>query len=44
MRVSIVLGRGIEGCGVTKYSVELENWLLKNSYIPTVYACKDKKW
>ena len=44
MKVAIVLGRGIEGCGVTKYSVELENWLLKNSYIPTVYACKDKKW
>jgi replicative DNA helicase len=44
MKVAIVLGRGIEGCGVTKYSVELERWLLNNSYNPTIYASKDKKW
>ena len=44
MKIAIVLGRGVEGCGVTKYTVELETWLLNNSYSPTVYASKDKKW
>ena len=44
MKVAIVLGRGIEGCGVTKYTVEPERWLLNNSYNPTIYASKVKKW
>ena len=44
MKVAIVLGRGIEGCGVTKYTVELERWLLNNSHTPMVYASKDKRW
>lgn len=44
MKIAIVMGRGVEGCGVTKYCVELEDWLIKNSYDTTVYASKDKKW
>ena len=44
MKVAIVLGRGVEGCGVTKYTVELERWLLNNSHTPMVYASKDKRW
>jgi len=44
MKVSIVLGRGIEGCGVTKNSVEWETWLEDNGHTVTVYASKDKKW
>ena len=44
MKVAIVLGRGLEGCGVTKYTVELERWLLNNSHTPMVYASKDKRW
>ncbi len=44
MRISIVLGRGIEGCGVTKNAVEWESWLTKNGHITTIYASKDKKW
>ena len=42
--IAIVLGRGIEGCGVTKYTVELESWLLKKGHDVTVYSTKDKKW
>ena len=44
MKISIVLGRGIEGCGVTKNSVEWETWLEDNGHTVTVYASKDKKW
>ena len=43
-KIAIVMGRGVEGCGVTKYCVELEDWLIKNSHDTTVYASKDKKW
>jgi len=42
--IAIVLGRGIEGCGVTKYTVELESWLLGKGHNVTVYSPKDKKW
>ena len=42
--IAIVLGRGIEGCGVTKYTVELESWLLQKGHNVTVYSPKDKKW
>lgn len=40
MRLAVMLGRGVEGCGVTKNVVEL----LK--YFPTakVFATKDKMW
>ena len=44
MKISIVLGRGIEGCGVTKNSVEWETWLEANGHTVAVYASKDKKW
>jgi len=38
------MGRGIEGCGVTKFTVEQTKWLAKNSYDFVVYASKDKSW
>jgi hypothetical protein len=44
MKIAIVLGRGIEGCGVTKFTVEQTKWLAKNSYDFVVYASKDKSW
>ena len=44
MKISIVLGRGIEGCGVTKNAVEWKAWLEDNGHTVTVYASKDKKW
>lgn len=43
-KIAIVLGRGIEGCGVTKFSLEQSAWLCKNGYICRIYASKDKLW
>ena len=44
MKIAIIMGRGIEGCGVTKYTVEQTKWLKKNGYVFTVYSSKDKSW
>lgn len=44
MKIAIVMGRGIEGCGVTKFTVEQTKWLKKNDYDFVVYASKDKSW
>lgn len=38
------MGRGIEGCGVTKFTVEQTKWLAKNGYDFTVFSSKDKSW
>ena len=38
------MGRGIEGCGVTKFTVEQTKWLKKHNYEFTVYSSKDKSW
>ena len=42
--VSIIMARGIEGCGVTKYTIEQIKWLRKNNYNIKVYASKDKSF
>lgn len=44
MKVAIIMGRGIEGCGVTKFTVEQTKWLAKNGYDFTVYSSRDKSW
>jgi hypothetical protein len=44
MKVAIIMGRGIEGCGVTKFTVEQTKWLEKNNHEFTVYSSKDKSW
>lgn len=44
MKVAIIMGRGIEGCGVTKFTVEQTKWLAKNGYDFTVFSSKDKSW
>ena len=41
-KVAIIMARGIEGCGVTKYTVEQVKWLKRNGYQTKVYAAKDK--
>lgn len=43
-KVSIILARGIEGCGVTKYTVEQVKWLRKNGYTVRIHAAKDKNY
>ena len=44
MKVAIIMGRGIEGCGVTKFTVEQTKWLAKNGHEFTVFSSKDKSW
>lgn len=44
MKVAIIMGRGIEGCGVTKFTVEQTKWLSKNGHQHVVWASKDKSW
>ena len=44
MKVAIIMGRGIEGCGVTKFTVEQTKWLSKNGYEHVVYSSRDKTW
>jgi hypothetical protein len=44
MKVAIIMGRGIEGCGVTKFTVEQTKWLAKNNHEFTVFSSKDKSW
>ena len=44
MKIAIILGRGIEGCGVTKYTYELEWWLHENNHSTVIYADRSKKW
>jgi hypothetical protein len=43
-RIAIVLGRGIEGCGVTKFTLEQERWFKAQGYEVDVFATSDKKW
>jgi len=42
--VVILMGRGIEGCGVTKYTIELAKYLGKKGYIYKILASGDKNW
>lgn len=44
MKIAIIMGRGIEGCGVTKFTVEQTKWFAKNGYDFTVFSSKDKSW
>ena len=44
MKIAIIMGRGIEGCGVTKFTVEQTKWLAKNGHEFTVFSSKDKSW
>ena len=44
MRLAIILGRGVEGCGVTKYTVEMSKYLDTNNYEHRIFASLDKKW
>lgn len=42
----VVLGRGLEGCGVTKIAIEFTNYVnsLGNGYEAKILANNDKKW
>lgn len=41
----MIMGRGIEGCGVTKFTLELHNWLNAGTgFSSTIFASADKSW
>ena len=42
MKIALVLGRGIEGCGITRASIEYKNWLEENKYKVDVFALTEK--
>lgn len=42
--VVMLLGRGVEGCGVSKFTVELGKWFKKHGIDYAVVALKDKTW
>jgi len=42
--VVLLLGRGTEGCGVTKFTLEQNRWLTENGYTTTIYSLSDKTW
>ena len=44
MKIAIIMGRGIEGCGVTKFTVEQTKWLTKTGHDHVVFSSKDKSW
>lgn len=43
-KIAIIMGRGIEGCGVTKFTLEQNDWFNRNGMQSTIYATKDKSW
>lgn len=44
MKIAQILGRGIEGAGVSRYAYEMNQWLLKNGFEATIYVSNDKIW
>jgi hypothetical protein len=44
MKFAILLAKGIEGCGVTKYTAELTRWLNQQGHEYTIIASADKKF
>jgi hypothetical protein len=44
MRFCLLLGRGIEGCGVTRLAIEFNKFLILNDYKSTIFHISDKIW
>jgi hypothetical protein len=42
--ILILLGRGVEGCGVTKFTIEQVRWLQSQGHYVSVVATKEKSW
>lgn len=43
-KVTVIMGKGLEGCGVSKYSIELCKYLEKHNHDYKLIASKDKNW
>ena len=44
MKFAILMGRGIEGCGVTKFTLEQAKWFDKIGHEYKIFASSDKSW
>lgn len=44
MKIAFILGRNVEGCGVTMCTLQNQNWLRANGHEVTTYALDDKRW
>jgi len=44
MKIALILGRGIEGAGVTRYMIEICHFLDKKEIEHKVFVVDDKKW
>jgi len=44
MKIALILGRGIEGAGVTRYMIEICSFLKSKDIEHKVYVVDDKKW
>ena len=44
MKIALILGRGIEGAGVTRYMIEICSFLKTKDIEHNVYVMDDKKW
>lgn len=42
--ILLIIGRGGEGCGVTRFTIEVEEWLKHAGHNVKVLAGADKKW
>jgi hypothetical protein len=44
MKIAIILGRGIEGAGVTRFASELNDYLNNNNFYSHIFAVNEKQW
>jgi hypothetical protein len=44
MKIAILMGRGIEGCGVTKHTIEFIKYCIEMNYEYKIFIIDDKKW
>lgn len=44
MKYALIMGRSIDGCGVTKAVLEQHEWLKRNDHESTIYTSSDKSW
>lgn len=42
--IALVVGRGVDGCGVQAFVIEQYRWYVKNGFNPRVLVVDDKKW
>ncbi|MDD5651148.1 MAG: hypothetical protein PHF86_12160 [Candidatus Nanoarchaeia archaeon] len=44
MKIALILGRGIEGAGVTRFATELNNYINENNMYSHIFAVNEKSW